>query len=341
MKLKKWITTALVSLTLLMPHAGKTQTINELISPSTEKELKISTPNRSKDTELQIFSRTSDQECASQKPKYATLEQEVNLYAVLKTKRQGKRVYVSLARCLDIDGKKIYPESTIPPGENPTWFKVEPQKMRYSYVSSRSPIKYFEQPFAQGWEIKAEVHPTLSIKDQFSDSLTGLGVMRYKVNLGPKLNTPGKESVENGTISEKVHKVSFRPNTGSWTDYLFEMFNTPYIYGSSPSQVDNQKGSDCADLVVYALKRAGIPIEYTWSLGLTNNHQLFERINRSAPLKQGDLFIYQQHVAVWYKDNPSSNRNLDESLLIHTYRQEPQVIPLYSIGLPNKILRLK
>lgn len=296
--------------------------------------------------EVYIVSQIQDTKIADQKPKYAKLGEQVVLKTVLKAKENGKIVYFTEAENIKIKGRKI-PKQLIKKWEQACqpkidWFKVEPTHNNYSHVSGRNPIDYAETSFAQGWKAKANVHPT-HFQDQFLDSESGLGVMRYKVTLnlnGKELSTLGKNSLLYGGISKKVHKVTFRPNTGSSTDYLFELFNAPYVWGSTPYQVDNQVGVDCADLAVYALRRTGHKIKYTWSRGLLGDKKHFLRVPLDSEAKSGDILYSGRHISVLYRNNSKGIVNR-EDFVIHTLFHEPNVVKVKKVGSPTTILRLK
>ena len=221
-------------------------------------------------------------------------------------------------------------------------FKVEPFRNSYAYVSKRNPIDYTETPWKEGWKVKADVHPT-DLQDQFPDLETGLGVMRYKVSIklnGKRVSSPGKKKLAGGGLSNKVHRVSFRPATGQATDYIFELFNTPYIWGSKPFQVDNQIGSDCADLPVYGRRRQGFKTNYTWSKGLLNNRRLIKKLPFGTSPKNGDLIYFRRHIAVFYQSASDNSLSMEDKV-IHTLYGEPEITKIKYIGMPSAILRWK
>ncbi|PIN75803.1 hypothetical protein COV17_03600 [Candidatus Woesearchaeota archaeon CG10_big_fil_rev_8_21_14_0_10_36_11] len=302
--------------------------------------------------------------CADQKPKYATIDDTVEMYVVLEATRFGQKVYFTDAPCIKLQGKRkadrvmSWPSSKKPDVE---WFKVEAEGNSYGYISKRHPILYEETSWRDGWKTSADVHPT-SFEDLFLEKPSGIGVMRFKVVArlnGREMASSGSESIKHGAISTKVHRVSFRPDTGSWTDYLFELFNTPYIWASTTSQVDSLIGSDCADFATYGWRRYGHENPYTWSYGLRNKKHttriaqisdtntrgiLLDNGGNPVPygtVNEGDVVFFPRHIAVLYEDN--GNGVLDCSdLVLHTLFHEPTIVPLCeAFGVPKEILRWK
>jgi hypothetical protein len=347
--------------TLEQKIGGETE-ISRIESP--EKEL----PNGLEIIPLQIYLVTQiigQNEFADQRPKFAKDSQKTELYLVLKAKVGEETVFYTSAKKIKIDGEKISSDqvknwpSSLPKPEIEI-SKVEPMEKSYSYVSKSNPIYYVEVPISQDWEVKVNVHPDF-YQDQFPFLQSGLGVMHYTARFKYQtmvLNTPSKESLRSGGLSEKVIRVSFRPDTDSWTDYLFEMFNTPYIWGSVTSQIDGQVGSDCTDFVLYGWRRAGHQeLSYTWSEGLkrsrytkpivtisqkhddrTIHNEREEEINYFT-VNEGDLVFYYRHVAALYRDN--GNKVLDcDDLVLHTLGNVPEIEKMCdAFGTPVEIRR--
>ena len=314
---------------------------------------------------LFLVSEVEGSNQADQKPKNVTIEDKVNLHAVLEAKENNKPVYYTNATNFRIRGKKIKLEQIKPWPKTKKvqieWFKVEPTERDYSYVKSSNPITYTETEFSRGWEIEADVHPT-KYKDQFPNEKSGIGVMRYKAQLtfnGQTLSTPGEDKISGGGISDKVVRVSFRPNTGSWVDHVFELFNTPYIWGSRTKQIDGQIGSDCADFALYGWRCAGSKLPYTWSYGLkgkqytknivtldpeAGNNQLLDMKGNEITfdlVKEGDVILYPRHIAVLYKDNGNNIFDCND-LVLHTLFEEPKIDTVCeAYGVPEEVLRWK
>ena len=310
--------------------------------------------------------RTSDS------PKYAIEGEAVTLHAIVEAEINGtKKLYGSpstLEREISLNGKKRKVERW--PFTKPIrieWYKIEPIKRWYDHTYGKwksDPVQYAENSFALGWETVADVHP-LETEDQFKIVSTGLGIMRYKVKAvynGTKASSTGSECVEAGGICKKVHRISYRPDEKKmgWAAYVFELFNTPYIWGSTSRQIDGQIGSDCADFVTYGWRRAGHKQTYTWSVGLkdysskinfvssidTQGYLLNEKGERiiigENGMQVGDLLIYSRHAAVFISDKGRKGYLDANDLGAHTLFKEPKVEKVPSIfGLNFEIRRWK
>lgn len=322
-------------------------------------------------SDIYVVSQSQDQKRADQKPKYARRDETVWLYAVVKAKQDGKTVYFTEAESVRI-GRKRIPKSKLRRWDFSKdlplrWHKVEANSNEKYYdmqndygcpdaLGDCKRIDYSNTPWKHGWKVKADVHPTL-LKDQFPTIEPGLGVMRYKATVKygeEEVSTPGAESVKNWRDTKKIPRVSYRNNQGNWTDYLFEMFNTPFIWGSTTSVVDNQVGSDCADLVVYGWRRAGHRQPYTWSYGLREvtrkiaspqgsegGHFLDRKGNKievGKRVKTGDILLFPRHATVFYRDNGDGFLGRDDDM-IHTLFDEPAITKIgYA---PERVARWK
>jgi hypothetical protein len=365
------------SLALLCCLHGPVTSLGAVDDPSSNKGPRLeqivaeSSPLKIEPKQVYLVSQIVGQDdFADQTPKYATVGQEVKLHVVLEAREGEKTVYYTTAPKVKIKGKEISPAQVKTWPLNGTQPKIEivkvqpdPQETSYVYPDgndhSFNHVQYEEIPFEKGWSTPADVH----FNNQFPQVKRGLGVMHYSVNLkygNQELSSPGKESIELGGISDKVIRVSFRPNTGSWVDYLFELFNTPYIWGSVPKQVDSQVGSDCADLVLYGWRRAGhADLEYTWSDGLRSGkytHFVVDvdewNVNGIKDLKgrdikfgetvrEGDLLSFFRHVGVLYKDNGNGILDCDD-LMIHVLGDFPKIEGICdAFGVPSQVLRWK
>lgn len=232
------------------------------------------------------------------------------------------------------------------------WRKIEPAQRWHSNKDDDgrtrfTPLAYTTAPLATGWRVQAEVHPS-HLEDQFADVPTGVGVMHYQLvaRLGDDtLETPGDEARDRfGSLDgDLVHRVSYRPDTGSWVDYAFELFNTPYVWGSVGPQVDGQRAADCADLAVYAWRRAGHPgVDYTWSYGMRHVTRLRSEVvgidaqgrfldpdgahlvfGRDA--HPGDIILLRRHIAVLYADDGDGVLDVDDQL-VQTNWHEPELV---------------
>lgn len=91
-----------------------------------------------------------------------------------------------------------------------------------------------------------------------------LGTARLAVTLSapgaaPR-STPGAATTERGVIADRVFRYSVRRGD-DLVGWLTAYFNVPYVFGSAGvgarSQAERFVGTDCADLIVAALRRSG------------------------------------------------------------------------------------
>jgi hypothetical protein len=102
----------------------------------------------------------------------------------------------------------------------------------------------------------------------------GLGVMRYRFEAtwtGGQARAPGREATNRGGLSDRVLRVSFRSGD-DLVGWLGSYFNVPYVFGSAgygaTHQTEAYQGTDCADVIVGAARRAGARMAYTNVSGL-------------------------------------------------------------------------
>ena len=378
---EKLLTDFLLALSMAFGYSSNIPAQTRAEAPILASEQKESEPadclEGIKPLEAYIVSKTSEQETADQKPKYATLDKKVELYAILKAKVGREKVYFTDAPKIKIGGKTIKPKSIKRMSGcrdiKVEWFKLEPTKGNYAYVRDTNPIDYKETSFSKDPAVEADVHPTI-LRDQFKEIPQGVGVMHYRLIIKTEngaFATSGVESRQLGGLSDRVHRISYRPNTRSWVDFTFELFETPYVFASLRTQVDSQIGSDCADLVVYAKRREeqeekGKPrTEYTFSTGLRSKtrttlvtrvdskdheHLIDEKGNPIyfGKVKEGDIVYYPPikgigHTAILYSDSGIKGYLDCADLIIQTLAHEPEITFLCEsyYGIPQEIMRWK
>lgn len=369
MKPRKFFSSALAALTFLTVNPANSQSLEEMLFPACTVAAQNAPLNQPPAAPLEVkalhlLSQKKGDGFADNRPKHAWLGEDVFLYAVLEAFENGRTVYFTDAENIRLNGRPVSGQSLRKCSQLPLslfqWFKVEPVGNNYQYVSRRNPIKYAETLFGNGCKVKADVHPRY-FHDQFPALESGLGVMRYKLHFkmaGQEISTPGKESLVNGGISKKVPQVTFTPHTNSWTDHLFGLFNTPYIWGSTPYQVDNQIGSDCADLVVFGWRKEGYQKGYTWSYGLRSKKNgftdqiaevsstskqglLLDAHGEPIPHQKGYLLFFPRHIAVLLDDDGDGYIGCSD-LGVHTLFHQPEINPICRMmGLPTEILRFR
>jgi hypothetical protein len=219
-------------------------------------------------------------------PIRARAGQRVTLFAVLEA---GAATYSDAPRLRR--GRAIVSPRPLAaaPGAELRWAKVEPEAANLSNTTSGSfrfeaiPYRAVDLPAAAGHgHVAADVHPTLT-----PDHGHGLGTMRFQLEArqGERVvRSPGADSRRGrgaGGLSADVHRVSIRRDD-TFLGYLTEMYGQPYIWasaGTSPNnhQSEHLEGSDCADLMVYGARRAGLRLPYSWTGDLPRVTRLLGR----------------------------------------------------------------
>jgi hypothetical protein len=155
-----------------------------------------------------------------------------------------------------------------------TWSKVEAGQKAYDNVPNgvfhAAAIDWVETAWKTAvWSVTADVTPVLRAG---AASELAIGTMRYRVqarladgtvlrSMSPSSDRPGgpKET-------EDARKVSIRSDD-TYLGYMSELANLPYIFGSTAlgneaHQAERAIGVDCADLMIYGLRRMGVDQEY-------------------------------------------------------------------------------
>ena len=256
------------------------------------------------------------------------------------------------------------------------WYKVE-EANGGSYDNTKPEWHWDDIPYKETeiieWRDKFIVTPdvTPTIFDPVYCDGKVVGTMRYKAVLtinGETYSTPGKDSKYKGSISDKVHRISFKGNTDNEViNYAFAMCNLPYIWGSESftgSKWDKHQaelfiGADCADFAVAAHQLAGKQLPYdsikylSHTLIVTtpkskedgnylNNQNNLIKVGKKG-VQSGD-FIYWNynsrgagHVGLFYEDKSNPNGQFAGEadgifnawdLVIHTLFHEPEIKPI-------------
>lgn len=133
-------------------------------------------------------------------------------------------------------------------------------------------LEYLETPIAEASGLSLVVNnarPQRFWAPRAADH-EGLGSMRLTATVrtgSQELHTKGMADAARGQIDERVFRYSFRNGDG-FIGWLTSFYNVPYLFGSAGegahNQADRYIGADCADVLVAALRRAGLPrLSYT------------------------------------------------------------------------------
>lgn len=286
---------------------------------------------------------------------------EVTLYAIIEIeKNDGSVIFLSDADSFFIEERKAVavPIQNSLKNYNLIWYKIE-NDAKNKWYSNTDPTWHwdeldYKETLIDGisTRITADVATTII-------SATGLdgkavGTMRYRVKLiykGRTFSSPGKNETYKGCISEAVHRISRKGNSGNEiVDYGLAMCNSPYIWGSASytgSKFDNQAerfvGADCADFAVAAARMAGykkLPYGGSRTLGpyVTNiarpsrsENGLYYAGNKKVSVstdavRPGDFVVWPGHVGLFYKDTDPIGVLDETDLVLHTLFDEPKIV---------------
>jgi hypothetical protein len=288
---------------------------------------------------------------AGDRPTYARADQRVTLHVAILGESAGKRVIYSDASAVVLGGKRITPQPLArAPQLELRWNRIEPAVATMTNGDTPSdfhfePVDYRATPIDLATNlasIAADVRPTLT-----PDHGHGVGTMRYQivVRQGDRaIASPGPEARRGkgaGGLSEAVLRVSIRRDD-SYLGYLTEMYGQPYIWASAglsdaSHESEHLDGSDCADFVVYGMRRMGKPLAYTWTGALPQVSALLasgeragdgiyrDRAGKPLPFTRiGDLVLFPRHVGVLAADRGTPGVLDDQDLMMHTLFDSPK-----------------
>jgi hypothetical protein len=185
--------------------------------------------------------------------------------------------------------------------------------------------------------IKKRIWGTPSVHKSFHHRRLGSFWFQAEVSTGNrKYSTPGIESKDNRGLSPKVFRVSIRRGN-DLLGHLTSFFNVPAVFGSTPYQVRNYIGIDCADVLMAAYCRfKNIPIKKDYNVAMvtsTFKTVVQSQIKSGKPvsiiqwqkeIRPGDFIAVRypggrqyQHIGALYSDR-NKNGILDgEDRIIH------------------------
>jgi hypothetical protein len=303
---------------------------------------------------------------ATDAPTYARADEGVTLYALVTVEIDGKQVRYSDAPSVHLAGKAV---TAKPLAEAPrlslAWNRVEsavtnisngePDTFHYERIDYRTTAI----AGATGASLAADVRPTL-----ISDYGDGVGTMRYQVVVTQGTGTvasPGSEARRSGAsggLTDAVLRVSIRKDD-TFLGYLTEMINQPYIWASAgrtdaQHQSERLEGSDCADLMVYAQRRTGAKLAYTWTGALPDVTKKLgggtrgdDGIYRDAggnPVaftRPGDLVLFPRHVGALVEDRGTVGVLDDQDVMFHTLFDAPKAQAIADSGYADKPVEVR
>ncbi|MFH2045143.1 MAG: hypothetical protein ABIK92_08345 [Pseudomonadota bacterium] len=153
---------------------------------------------------------------------------------------------------------------------------------------------------------------------------------------GQKFATPGIESKDHRGLSNKVFRISIKQGNdllGNLTSY----FNVPAVFGSTPYQVKNHIGIDCADVLMAAYSKSkNLPIAKDYNVAMLTSKfktvvksriedgQPVSKIRWQKDIRAGDFIAVKysvngqyQHIGVLYNDQNGNGLLDGEDLILH------------------------
>lgn len=153
---------------------------------------------------------------------------------------------------------------------------------------------------------------------------------------GKIIKTPGIEEKNNRGLSPKVFRISIKDGE-DLIGNLTSFFNVPAIFGSTPYQVKNYIGVDCADVLMAAYSiTKGMPIKQDYNVAsLTRtfpiitkaqitNGQPNKKIYWNKDIRRGNFIAVKydggkqyQHIGALYKDANNNHILDEEDVILH------------------------
>jgi hypothetical protein len=320
---------------------------------------------------VELPGETAARPVADDLPKFARKDQRVRLYALVAADVVGTTRWFSDAPQVRLDGKLLtpYPLSDLSSERSLAvvhWYRVEPTVATMSNTESGQfrfePIEYRQTDIEHSTglhSILADPRPTLT-----PDHGQGVGTMRFAISVtrGDRtVTSPGPDARRgrgSGGLLDAVHRVSIRRDD-TYLGYLTEMFGQPYIWASAgitnrTHQSERLEGSDCADFIIYGVRRRGNALDYTWSGGLPAVTRLLARGERGrdgiyrgrdgVPLpfpSVGDIILFPRHVGALVEDRGRRGILDDQDLMMHTLFDSPKEQAIAESGYAQTIVELR
>ena len=240
------------------------------------------------------------------------------------------------------------------------WYKVEAVAAAYDNVPGGrfgfAPIEWAPSAWRQGASVDADVAP---IARRGLPAGWVAGTMRYQVEVrgpvGEALWSPGLDAPQPGGPARRqdIRKVTLRRDD-TYLGYMSELAGLPYVFGSAaqgqePHQAERRVGVDCADLMIYGLRRMGHAVGYRSSRTLGPvSRAIGARVTarrggaylaEGAPIpvgpegvQPGDWLVFKGHVGAFVEDRGQRGILDEEDLLMHIAWKELAVESLTRSG---------
>lgn len=281
----------------------------------------------------------------------ARVGESVQLAVILQGPRRA--VFADVPSVM-IDGRRVVPRGSLPAGARVRWMQVEPRRAHVDHPSPNPGLDSFSNAVLFGprhgrWlgydrleytaaEVAASrdvsvdgatlrvlaAHPT----DATHDTHGGAGSVWYAAEItlanGTVVRTPDHQAVERPGLSRDVQRVSFRASD-DYVGWLGTYFHTTSVFASNGStdethQSDRYTGSDCADVLIGALRASGRrEAHYTSVAGISEYARaytgvlriteagVFDRTGAPVTLRWGAEVSPGDLVTIDYADDPDNS----------------------------------
>jgi hypothetical protein len=339
----------------------------------------VEAPDKLQATAIAIVGLSSDG-AAVATPVRAYLHDKVRLHAVVRGREDGREIAVA--------DPAVVAAGAVPWKQLPVrhfsaaeaarlaWFKVEPEAHEYwnSEPStgrfSFKKVPYHESAWKKGVAaVTADARPLLH-----DENPHGFGTMRFKVAYAKgddQVATAGAASM-NPMRPDNLFRVSYAGVTRyPLINHALELCNVPYVFGSetptkrsSDHQSEWAYGVDCADLVSYSLRHAGVSFPYGFT-GTFDPGQGRTRFVARPTIKDGvyvnaqgepikwgpggvqpqDFILYDgkiRHIGILYRDAAPRGVFDPNDIIVHTLVAAPTFAGVQeAFGNPFQVVRLK
>ena len=208
------------------------------------------------------------------------------------------------------------------PAKTDSVFLLQPVYGDFSQMDALMPLCYVRDTVFQGKFLSA----------------AQLGIGTYFLAVG-NLETDTICSVI--PIFEKhpqVWQITVRRDS-SFIGFCEELLGLPFVlpprkipgYGH---QTDLRLAADCAELAIYARRRQGHKIPYVGPRGL------WKYLRPAEKLEPGVILHFGHQVSVLYEDRGRSGVLDEDDLLIHSYREMVEILPLGETNLQHRSCRI-
>lgn len=225
--------------------------------------------------------------------------------------------------------------SGAPPPMVTRWFLLTPSQPSFSYLPDTAASKAFvgesSSPHVR-WDesLLAETHDG-TLPSTILASTLGMQHTAGAVRLIAEVN-PNQDSPPTRTSTAEIRVAP--KELSLFHQSLAEQWNTPYHFGVGIIRANKETGpeipglgNDCANFIIYALRRLGHALPWGDPSGLRHFPELVTPLNNNA-IDQGILIDAGNHVGVVWKDLPPLTSLGHEDLIAHHLSGFPEIIPL-------------